>query len=300
MFFLALSSIFWLMMTLNETYEQEITVPVKLVNVPKNAVITTDVDSVFRVTVRDKGFTLATYMYVEHIPPVRINFDSYANRSTGYGVVPAADLRKMVYQKLVGSSKILSINPEKIDFYFNFGLSKTVPLRMVGTVIPEKSYYLARISFNPSRVKVYASKSILDSIDFATTVPVRISNFSDTVIRDVNLSKVKGVKYVPSTVSMALYPDILTEESVEVPIRPVNVPEGKALRLFPAKVKVNFTVGASMFRKIDTGQFEVVADYNDVASQGSDKCRVYLRNSPHSVRNARLELGHVGYLIEQQ
>ena len=34
LFFLFLSSVFWLMMTLNETYEKEISVPVRLVGVP--------------------------------------------------------------------------------------------------------------------------------------------------------------------------------------------------------------------------------------------------------------------------
>lgn len=35
LFFLALSCIFWLMMTLNETYEQEICIPAKLTEYPK-------------------------------------------------------------------------------------------------------------------------------------------------------------------------------------------------------------------------------------------------------------------------
>src|SRR3712207_6001934 len=56
LFFLALSGLFWLLMTLNETYEAEISVPVRIVNVPRNIVLTTEVDDTFRVTVRDKGF----------------------------------------------------------------------------------------------------------------------------------------------------------------------------------------------------------------------------------------------------
>lgn len=300
LFFLALSSIFWLMMTLNETYEQEIVVPVSLMNVPKNAVITTEVDSTLRVTVRDKGYTLVTYMYVERVRPIKINFATYANKNTGYGVVPAADLQKMVYQRLIGSSRIVSLNPDKVDFYFNYGLSKTVPVRMSGSVTPERSYYLARTRFWPERVTVYASKAILDSISHASTAPVRIVNFSDTVVREVKLAKIKGVKFVPSSVRMGLYPDILTEESVEVPIRPVNVPEGKALRTFPSRVNVRFIVGASMFRDVKPEQFEAVVDYNEVASRSSDKCNVYLRTSPQNVRDARLVVQQVGYLIEQQ
>ena len=36
LFFLLLSGSFWLSMTLDETYEKEISVPIRLVNVPKN------------------------------------------------------------------------------------------------------------------------------------------------------------------------------------------------------------------------------------------------------------------------
>ena len=51
-FFLVLSSIFWLMTALNETYEREVSVPAYLVNVPKNVVITSDMEDTVRVTVR--------------------------------------------------------------------------------------------------------------------------------------------------------------------------------------------------------------------------------------------------------
>lgn len=300
LFFLALSSIFWLMMTLNESYEQEICVPVQLVNVPKNAVITTDIEDTIRVTVKDKGYTLAAYMYGEGIRPIRINFATYANRQTGYGIVPAADVQKFIYQRFYTSSKVTQTKPEKLDFYFNYGTSKVVPIRMSGYVVPGKAFYLAKTRFWPNVVTVYASKRILDSLQFVKTVPMNIVNFSDTVIQNVELAKIKGVKIVPSIVKIGLYPDILTEESIEVPVRAINMPEGKVLRTFPSRVKVSFIVGASMFRHVTADQFSVVVDYNEVAAHPSDKCNIYLRVSPHGVRKARLDISQVDYLIEQQ
>ena len=115
LFFLFLSSIFWLMMALNETYEQEIKVPVRLVNVPKNVVLTTEMEDTVRVTVRDKGFTLATYMYGDMIQPVSVNFSVYANRQTGYGYVPASDLLKMLSQRFMAQSKIIQVKPDRLD-----------------------------------------------------------------------------------------------------------------------------------------------------------------------------------------
>ena len=300
LFFLVLSSIFWLMMTLNETYEQEICVPVRLVNVPKNAVMTTEIDDTVRVTVRDKGYALATYMYGDRIAPISVNFAAYANRQAGYGAVPAQELLKMINQRFTGSSKVVQLKPDRLDFYFNYGYSRRLPVRMSGYVVPGRSYYLARTRFWPDVVTVYASKRTLDSLRFVKTVPINIVNFGDTVIQTVALEKIKGVKIVPGTVRIGLYPDILTEESIDVPVTAVNMPEGKVLRTFPSKVKVSFTVGASMFRNVGPEQFAVVVDYNELMEHPSDKCNIYLKSSPHSVRNARLHISQVDYLIEQQ
>ena len=298
-FFLALSCIFWLMMTLNETYEKEICVPIQLTNVPENAVITTEMEDTIHVMVRDKGYTLATYMYGEGIKPLRLNFNTYANRQSGYGSVPVADVTKLAYQRLFNSSKITQIKPEKLDFYFNFGELKVLPIRMTGTVVPNKSFYLARARFWPNTVTVYAKKQILDSLKHIRTSPLNIVNFSDTVIRSVPLERIKGVKIVPSTVRIGLYPDILTEESIEVPIKAINMPSGKVLRTFPSKIKVSFTIGASMFRRVSAQQFSLVVDYNEIITHPSNKCNVYLHTSPHGVRNAKLEISQVDYLIEQ-
>ena len=70
LFFLFLSGVFWLMMTLNETYEKEVAVPVNIVGVPKSMVVTSDVEDTLRVTVRDKGYTLVFYLYSDYIKPI--------------------------------------------------------------------------------------------------------------------------------------------------------------------------------------------------------------------------------------
>lgn len=299
-FFLVLSTIFWLMTALNETYEREIGVPAYLVNIPKNVVVTSDMEDTVRVTVRDKGFALLAYTYGEGIRPINVNFQSAITRQSGYGVVSSQELMKMINQRFSGSSKIVQVKPDRIDFHYNYGLSRQVSVKMSGHVVPGKSFYLARTRFWPEKVTVYGSKQALDSLRFVKTVPINITNFNDTVLRTVALETIKGVKIVPNTVRIGLYPDILTEENIEVPITAVNMPEGKVLRTFPQRVTVNFIVGASMFRSISPEQFAVVVDYNEIIDHPSDKCSIHLRETPQGVRNARLKMTHVDYLIEEQ
>lgn len=299
-FFLVLSTIFWLMTALNETYEREIGVPAYLVNIPKNVVVTSDMEDTVRVTVRDKGFALLAYTYGEGIRPINVNFQSAITRQSGYGVVSSQELMKMINQRFSGSSKIVQVKPDRLDFHYNYGLSRQVSVKMSGHVVPGKSFYLARTRFWPEKVTVYGSKQALDSLRFVKTVPINITNFNDTVLRTVALETIKGVKIVPNTVRIGLYPDILTEENIEVPITAINMPEGKVLRTFPQRVTVNFIVGASMFRSISPEQFAVVVDYNEIIDHPSDKCSIHLRETPQGVRNARLKMTQVDHLIEEQ
>lgn len=299
-FFLVLSTIFWLMTALNETYEREIGVPAYLVNIPKNVVVTSDMEDTVRVTVRDKGFALLAYTYGEGIRPINVNFQSAITRQSGYGVVSSQELMKMINQRFSGSSKIVQVKPDRLDFHYNYGLSRQVSVKMSGHVVPGKSFYLARTRFWPEKVTVYGSKQALDSLRFVKTVPINITNFNDTVLRTVALETIKGVKIVPNTVRIGLYPDILTEENIEVPITAINMPEGKVLRTFPQRVTVNFIVGASMFRSISPEQFAVVVDYNEIIDHPSDKCSIHLRETPQGVLNARLKMTQVDYLIEEQ
>lgn len=299
-FFLVLSTIFWLMTALNETYEREIGVPAYLVNIPKNVVVTSDMEDTVRITVRDKGFALLAYTYGEGIRPINVNFQSAITRQSGYGVVSSQELMKMINQRFSGSSKIVQVKPDRLDFHYNYGLSRQVSVKMSGHVVPGKSFYLARTRFWPEKVTVYGSKQALDSLRFVKTVPINITNFNDTVLRTVALETIKGVKIVPNTVRIGLYPDILTEENIEVPITAINMPEGKVLRTFPQRVTVNFIVGASMFRSISPEQFAVVVDYNEIIDHPSDKCSIHLRETPQGVRNARLKMTQVDYLIEEQ
>lgn len=300
LFFLLLSGSFWLMMALNETYEEELKVPVHLVGMPKNIVMTDEPADTVKVVVKDKGFTLVTYKYGNWFRPLTFKFSSYANEEQGHGVIPSADVMKQVQTQLYGSSKLLSVKPEKLDFYFTYGASKKVPVRFRGKISTSKSYYLAHTEFSPTTVTAYANKKVLDELKYVEIEPFNYRNLQDTIHQTVRLQKIRGVKLVPSTVRLSIYPDVLTEESIDVPVSAINMPDGMVLRTFPSRVIVRFTIGASQFRMIRPEQFKVVVDYQTLAANPSDKCTLQLRSVPSSVSKAKLEIDKVDYLLEQQ
>ena len=300
LFFLGLSGIFWLSLTLNETYEREFAIPVSVVDIPKNAVLTSEEVDTIKMTIRDKGIVLVAYQYGDYLNRLRIPFKNYT-RNNGSGSVPASELQKLVYQNLVSSSKITACKPDKLEFFYNYGTHKKVPVRWSGRVIPEELYFISRVDYSPDSVTVYASDEKLDSINIIYTETLNYANFRDTLSITCHLAKLKGVKVVPDRVKINFYTDVLTEENIEgVPIQGINLPEGKVLRTFPAKVTVSFVTGVSVFRNLRPEDFTIVADYNEIKRHPSEKCRITLKNVPPGISRARLDVTLVDYLIENE
>ena len=299
-FFIALSGIFWLSMTLNETYEQEFSIPVTVVGVPKNVVLTSEETDTIRMTIRDKGITLAAYMYGDMLKNVKINFKPYAH-SNGTGIVTTSELQKIVYQHLVSSSKIISTKPDKLEFFYNYGANKRVPVRWTGRVIPEDLYFISRVKYYPDSVDVYASQALLDSISVVYSEHLNYVNFRDTLVVNANLEKIKGVKMVPDHIKMEFFTDVLTEEKLDgIPVEGINMPPGKILRTFPMKVTVSFVTGLSVYRSLKPEDFTIVADYDEIAANPSEKCRIYIKKSPPGISRVHLKINEVDYLIEEQ
>ena len=297
LFFLLLSAIFWLILTLNESYEKELKIPVHIINIPRNVMLTSPSVDTVRATVRDQGWVLLNYMFGEHQHDVKIDFRSY-DKTFGKGVVPNADLKRNIEQYLESSSKVTVVKPEKLEFFYNNGEHKRVPVHWNGRVIPEQLYFISHVYYKPDTVDVYASREKLDSIRIIYTEPLNYVGFRDTLLVNCKLSHAADVKVVPERINILFHTDLLTEESIDVPIKCINLPPGKTLRTFPAKVRVNFVAGVSQIRTLTPDEFSVVADYLEILQSGSDKCNIYLKTVPPGISRATLSIKQVDYLIE--
>ena len=299
LFFLSLSGIFWLLMTLNENYEKEVKVPIRITSVPSDIMLTSEEVDTVKMTIRDRGFILLTYLYGEKLKNISINFKNY-DQGSGTGSVPAGELSKIIQQYLASSSKVVSIKPDHLTYYYNTGAWKRVPVRWKGRVIPEQLYFLSHVGYSPDSVTVYASEERLDSIRMAYTEPLNCVGFRDTLVVDCQLQRLEGIKMVPNHVKVTFQTDVLTEENMEgVPVTCINLPPNKTLRTFPAKVEVKFVTGVAVFRTLSPNDFVVVADYNEIKRNPSEKCNLYLRQAPSGITRAQLVTKQVDYLIEE-
>lgn len=299
-FFLVLSGIFWLTMTMNEIYEKEIKIPMEVTGIPKSVVLTSANIDTITVTVRDKGWVIMAYMYGKEQGTLEVNFKTY-DKGHGKGLVPANEAKRLLEQLLETSTKIISIKPERLQFSYNNGEHKRVPVRWAGRIIPDQMYFISQVVYSPDSVDIYASKHKLDSINTIYTEALNYVNFRDSLTIDCMLSHLNDVKVIPERVKISFYTDVLTEETIDnIPIRCINLPKGMLLRTFPAKMKVHFVAGINRIRSLHPEDFVVEADYNEIVEEPSEKCKIYLRNVPEDISRARLDVDEVDYLIEKE
>lgn len=300
LFFLVVSAVFWMLQTLNETYEAEVKVPLRLSRVPDNVVITTDLPEAIYAKVSDKGMVLMRYVYGPLLSPITVDFnDYYDGRANGRIVVPLSEVENAVYKNLLSTSRVASLSLDTLEFYYNRGSHKRVPIRVSGTMDTAPLYYLAGVSAVPDSVAVFAPANILDTIRAAYTQPFVLENMTESQVFKCKLARVRGAKFEPDEAEVCINVDVYTQKTVEVPVTSVNFPACKNLRTFPGHVRITFRVGTSRFKEITAEKFVVSVAYEDIVANNYTKIPLQLKSIPEGVSQVRIEPAEVDYLIEQ-
>lgn len=299
LFFVFVSFSFWLLQVLNDDYETEFSVPLRLKNVPSDVVLTSGLPDELRIAVKDRGTVLANYMLGQTFYPIVVDFRDYENKGNQVRI-PASALMKKISVQLNQTTKLLVVRPDTVEFIYTEGKAKKVPVKLQGKIDLDPQYYISDTIYSPDSVMAYAPQEILDTITAAYTQALSVGEMKDTIRRRVNLAEVRGAKFIPSFDDVSLLVDIYAEKSVEVPIHGINFPPDKVLRTFPSKVQVTFQVGLSRFKSITSEDFFIGVTYESLLGNKGEKCPVRLKSVPRYVNHVRLNPKEVDYLIEQQ
>ena len=298
LFFFFIAGAFWLLQTLNGDYETEISIPVRIRNIPDNVIITTEPASALRVAVKDKGTVLLNYMLSKSFFPINFDFNDYKGINNHIRIY-ASEYEKKVQSQLNVSTRLISLKPDTLEYIYSTGRAKMIPVKLQGKLSAERQYYISDTIYNPDSVLVYAPEAILDTIEIAYTENILLENISDTLKRQAVLASIKGAKFVPNNISLTLPVDIYTEKTVEVPLYGANFPPDRRLRTFPSKVQITFQVGLSYFKDITADNFVIHVPYSDLLQLTTDKYTVQLTTAPKEVSNIRISPPEIDFLIEQ-
>ncbi len=295
--FVALAAVFWLTVSLNETYEVEIAVPLELRDVPKNVVITTELPKELHVTLRDKGVRLLPYLYGPARSPIIVSYKEHTT-GNGRGRFTVSELLGQLQRQIVSPTQIVRVKPDTLEFFYNFGASKRVPVRLDGEARCQTGYFVEQVKFAPEFVTIYAPQNVLDTLRTVHVSSALLESVRDTLKKTLPIITSKGMKAVPSNVNVTVVADRLTEKTVQVPIRTRNFPANRVLRTFPSVVNVTFKVGVNHYDEIGQDNFVVAFSYDELQALGTTKARPVLSSIPEGAYDVRISPTMVEYVIE--
>lgn len=296
LFFLLVSCCLWLMLTLNQDYETEIKVAVNVKDIPEDVGFSASDEEVLTVRVRDRGTTLINYTFASFLP-ITVDYRELVNRK-GRLTLPASLLRRHVEGQLVSSTAVLSMQPDTFVYYTRESALR-FPVKLNANYSVAKQYVSGVPKIIPDSVWVYASTNITDTLK-ALSVNVNVDEeLRDSLIVELPLTPISGVKSSPSTVRVVVPVSPFAEKSFEVPIIGVGFPENCRLRTFPSHVKVFMNVNMAMYEQVSATDFEVGVDYSSVQGGTSPRAKLRILSAPDNVRDIRIVPTEVEYLIEQ-
>ena len=299
LFFLVISTAMWGLHAMRKTYETIIQIPVTYENLPLGYVQTKELPEKLKITVSDRGNVLLNYRTTRRFTPISVNVEEPLKEETE---VSTKVLEPAILKQLNTSTQIIKINPGSLHFKFVQLKKKILPVKLDQHIDLAQQYTLSDpIEIKPGEMKVYAPKNILDTMQFAYTEPLILTNFKDTIRQSVKLKEIRDITYSSPFVDVTVKAEPYTEKAIEVPVIVTNVPSHHILRIFPSVVNVSFQLGLSLYDKINASSFVLAVDYREtLEGNNQKKLPVEIKKQPDNVFNVRINPGQVDYLIEEK
>ena len=237
------------------------------------------------------------YRYTQSLGAIVLDFRDYDTRS-GHVALLTSEAARNIVNRLQGSSNVVGFSPDTLEYFYNFGLNRSVPVKVAGNITADSLYCITSCATSPAAVKVYASREILDTLTAVYTKPLNLEALNERKVLSVELAPIRGAKTVPTKVKAIINVDQMTEKTLPVRIDHINFPAGKTLKTFSGIVNVVFQVGLKQYRDITADKFAIVVSYDEIADNATNRLRLSLKSKPDGISHVRIQPDEVEFIIE--
>lgn len=268
--FLCVSAIFWLVLTLNDEYQRDISIPLEITELPDSVTLLSTPPQYINVSVRDKGSNLAKYQWGD-VPAIKVNYKDFV-ASDNKLIVSQSQVNSMLHRYFGANSQILSVKPDSIALSYTShpGVKIKVDLSAVVDVTAAPGYMVSRQPYCiPDSVTLFAPGALPRKLRSLTVETLSYSDLTDSVIVNATVSVPEGMRAVPDQVKVVMPVERLERKTRIVEVQVKNAPSGQAVTVTPSEVMVVYLVPASQ-RDKDTYPIHVTANYRERTTTSGD------------------------------
>ncbi len=177
--------------------------------------------------------------------------------------VGCESIKSNVVEALGGNVNLEFIVTDSLDFVFPRITSKRVPVAPRSSISFRGQYMpLGRIELRPDSVDIYGDARLLETVDSVMTETIFASGVDGPIQGMCSLVPVRRLEFSEDNIYYSLNVIRYIEESMEVPVKPSGVPEGKDLIVLPSTVKLTFRRVFSS-TQYSPDDFELTVRYKD-------------------------------------
>jgi hypothetical protein len=299
--FVALVSCFWLLQSLQQKIEREISIPIHYINIPNGLFVSDSLPERMTFKLSDKGSVFWKYFFNKKLTAIRVDLRDLPSNQKSYTIERYA-LSAQIQNLLANTTQILSFQPEKIQVGYSPLQKKKIPVLINGKIATAAGFmFRDSIHIQPSEVWIYGkSAALLDTIQFIETELVNKENISRKLNLNLRLIVPKGVGLDTEKVNLTADIDEYTEKTIELPALCYNQPENILVRFFPASVSVISQLAMNQYSQLKDSDLAVSVDYNKLSQNQGATIKLVLSRKPLWLIHYRIVPESVEYLIEQK
>lgn len=304
LFFLLVSSVWWGITSLQMTYTQTIRIPLNYLSLNEFSVQGT-LPKFLDVEIEGTGFELLFDYTFLAIDPIDIKISQGDEALKKHFFVSNAVLKQWVEKQIDPSTKIRTIFPSEISVHLARLHMKEVPIQSEIETVPQGGFLVTQIALEPSFIKVYGSKTSLDSVNIVKTEKVRIEQKGDktNTSAQVKLEQLPHVRLETHQIKALITFEELTENNFELDIKVKNLPEGYRLRLLPSKANLRITLPKSLYTTVSEKDFSLFVDYGQLQKEAWDDQEqmlpIFIEEPPLWLTRYTLTPARIQYILEK-
>lgn len=295
--FLAISTVFWFLLALNDEVQQDYRLQVRLTDFPKDLTVISGYYPVLNVTVKDKGSSLSKFAWGGQ-PILKLHYEDFAHPRPNHLLLSQSQLNSQLRSIFGTSSTIVGLRPDSLDLYYTTEPGIPVPVTVNAAVSTATQY----IAFGapqvlPDTVMLFSNSAERFDVRSLSTAPITLANLTDTASVEVRLDIPPLMRAVPSTVKVIFPVEPLVSRTRTLPVEALNVPKGSHLVTFPSVVEFTHLLPKSQYSS-DDHPIKAFVDFREI-SHDRPTLPVTLTILPTHYRSTSISPEEVEFVIEE-
>jgi len=295
---MVLSTVFWVITKLSNTYDSNVDLSVNLIDLPVTIVPVLEKDLELKVDLTASGFQLLTYHLFNK--KVELSFEN-ASHASGTALINLFDQRFQIEKQLFDNITVNQVIPNVLKFKYDNLKRKKVAVRPILNITFMRGYDINDgWKVEPDSLWVSGPGKLIDTIEELNTLPIKLIDVNTDIKKEIGFVKTNALlKLEVNITSISASVRKFTEKTVSSFINMKNLPDSLAIKLFPQSVAVTFSVLLDQAARIDSEDFAFSCDF--ATSDGGNKRSliINLEKQPQNIRKIRWKPSQVDYLIRQ-